>query len=427
MTLLTRVLVVLPFYGGSLPVGRYCVDALREIGCLAECFEAPAFHSAFQAMKGLKARQERLEYLESAYLKMVGEAILAQAERFKPDLLLSLAQAPLGIPVLKRLKSEGIPTAMWFVEDYRLFTYWRVFAPYYDIFAVIQKSPFLEELAELGVKNAFYLPLAAQPGLHKPLSLSAAEKKRFGAAISFMGAGYPNRRQAFKRLCAYDFKIWGTEWEDEPELSARVQLGGRRISTEETTRIFNASTINLNLHSGVKRNEAVTHGDFVNPRTFEIAACGAFQLVDRRALLPELFASDELAVFDSLEGMIEGIDYYLARPEERAALAAKGRERVLREHSYARRMRSLLDFAAARLSDWPRPRDSAASLEKELGELPPALRDSLGQLLQELQLPAATDFASLIAALRGRSGRLSPLESALLFLDEWKKQYPQAG
>lgn len=421
-SIMTRVLVVLPFYGGSLPVGRYCVDALQEVGCMVEAFEAPSFYSSFKALKELRVRQERLDYLESSYLKVVGEALLAQVERFKPDMVLCMAQAPVGIPILKRLKKDGVATAMWFVEDYRLFLYWRAFAPYYDIFAVIQKSPFTEALAEAGVENSLYLPLAAQPAIHRPMELSAADIKRFGADLSFMGAGYPNRRQAFRKLTGYDFKIWGTEWEDEPALAPHLQMAGQRISPEDAVRIFNAAKININLHSGTKREQAVTGGDFVNPRTFEIASCKAFQLVDKRALMPELFAGDELATFESMDELLAKVEYFMCRPEEREAYARRGQERVLRDHTYAARMQTLLNFAKERLPDWP-PSRSATAWPEEFNSLPDEFKAQLAGLLQKLQLPAGTDFETLIATLRQHSGTLSELEAALLFLDEWKKLY----
>jgi hypothetical protein len=277
-----RVLVVLPFYGGSLPVGRYCAAALREIGCLVEVFEAPSFYGAFGAVKDLKVSIERQEYLENSFLQVVTQSVLAVAERFEPDLVLSMAQAPLSRQGLTKLHKEGVATAMWFVEDYRLFTYWRAFAPLYDLFAVIQKEPFLSELAAANVPNAVYLPMAAEPSVHRPLELSSVERARFGAELSFMGAGYPNRRTAFRRLRGKGLKIWGTEWDGDPELFPLVQMQGQRINTEDTVRIFNAATINLNLHSSARADELVSNGDFVNPRTFEIAACGAFQLVDSR-------------------------------------------------------------------------------------------------------------------------------------------------
>ena len=64
-------------------------------------------------------------------------------------------------------------------------------------------------------------------------------------------------------------------------------------------KIYNASKININLHSSLQTTDLVSRGDFVNPRTFELAAAGAFQLVDERSLLGELFGADELATFTS--------------------------------------------------------------------------------------------------------------------------------
>ena len=413
-----RVLVVLPLYGGSLPVGRCCLEGLKEAGCLVDSFEAPSFHSAFNALKELRVGNERLDSLQDAFLQVVSQCILAKVEAFSPDLVLCLAQAPMSRVALKRLRQNGVPTAMWFVEDFRLFTYWRAFAPYYDIFAVIQKEPFLSELAAIGVSNSLYLPLAALPSLHRPMELSPAEQKEFGAEVSFMGAGYPNRREAFVRLAGPGFKIWGTEWEDEPRLAPFVQRGGGRIGSEDCVRIYNATAVNLNLHSSVRADALVSGGDFVNPRTFELAACGAFQLVDRRALMPELFGEDELALFDSLEELKEKIAYYRERPEERKAMAAKARARVLAEHTYAVRMRRLLDFARERLPGFGRRKPVAWP-----DDMPEGMKESASRLMDELGLGADAGFDDVVTAVRARSGRLSDAESALLFLDEWKKLY----
>ena len=118
-----RVLVVFPFYGGSLPIGRYCAAALRDAGCLVDVFEAPDFHPAFTAAQKLRVAPDRQEYLENSFLQVVSQAILAKTESFAPDLVLCMAQAPLNRQALKRLRKDGVATAMWFVEDFRLFTY----------------------------------------------------------------------------------------------------------------------------------------------------------------------------------------------------------------------------------------------------------------------------------------------------------------
>ena len=414
-----RILVILPLYGGSLPIGHYCVAALRDLGHRAEAFMAPDFYAAFTALKDLQVTADRLAYLENSFLQVVSQAILAKVEVFEPDLVLCMAQAPLTHQALKRLRKDNVTTAMWFMEDHRLFTYWKAFAPYYDYFAVIQKDPLLTDLAELGV-TGLYLPLAALPELHRPLDLSAAEARRYGADISFMGAGYPNRREAFRQLAHLDFKIWGTEWDNEYALAKLVQEGGARISPEDAVKIYNASKINLNLHSSVNPKTLVTGGDFVNPRTFELAACRTFQLVDERTLLPELFNSDELATFSSMDELKEKIDYYLSHEDERLAFACRGQARALKDHTYQQRMIALLEFIRAHRSNWPKKRKQDAGV---FAYLPEELKEPTAELLARLGLPAETAFSDVVAAIRSGQGRLSELETSLLFLDEWKKQY----
>lgn len=416
---MTRVLVVLPFYGGSLPIGRYCASALEETGCLVDVFEAPEFFGAFSALEKLHVPLEKREYLENSFLQVVSEAIYAKALAFQADLVLCLAQAPISRQILRRLRKAEITTAMWFVEDYRLFTYWRAFAPFYDVFAVIQREPFLQELDAIGVTNTLYLPLAALPAFHTPLALSPVERTQFGAELSFLGAGYPNRRAAFTQFAGLDFKIWGNEWEGATHLAHLVQQNGRRISSEDAVRIYNATDININLHSSIHVKDLVSRGDFVNPRTFEVAACGAFQLVDERELMGELFAPDELATFTTLDELQTAIAYYRAHPEERKAIAARGRERVLRDHTYAQRMHQLLGFIKERF-----PQFGANNTQTAWPEgIPPALQEELGALLATLKLPPSASFDEVITALRSKSGQLTSTETALLFLDEWKKLY----
>ncbi|MEF2229552.1 MAG: glycosyltransferase [Pseudodesulfovibrio sp.] len=415
-----RILVVLPLYGGSLPIGRYAASALVDMGHVVETFEAPEFNPAYESLKRLKVTTDRLSYLQNSFLNVVSQSILAKVETFEPDLVLALAQAPLNHQALKRLRRDGVVTAMWFVEDFRLFTYWKAFAPFYDVFAVIQKEPFIGELAAIDQPNALYLPMAALPDFHAPQVLSPMERRKFGSDVSFMGAGYPNRRIAFRELVGRDFKIWGTEWEGDHALTPLVQRNGARVSSEDCVKIFNATTINLNLHSSVQADELVTGGDFINPRTFELASCGAFQLVDRRSLMDDAFAEDELATFASMDELIEKIDYFLAHPEERETFSQKARKRVLRDHTYQARMQVLLDFTAERVPDWPRLRAASALFSSDF---PPELEAEIRTRLGQLGLPEDVSFNDLVWAVRQQQGVLSDLDTSILFLDEWRKLY----
>ena len=411
-----RILVVLPLYGGSLPIGRYCASALTDLGHTVDVFEAPVFHDAHTALRGLRVAESRTEQLENAFINLLGQAIYARIERFEPDLVLALAQAPMSRQLLLRLRKEGIPSAMWFVEDYRIFSYWRVFAPLYDFFFVIQKEPFLSLLEGAGVPNAMYLPVAALPDFHRKLELTPGQQHEYGADLSFLGAGYPNRRAAFRTLLRRNFKIWGSDWEGDALLASRVQRGGVRISAEESVLVYNATKINITLHSSL-------NADTLNPRTFELAAMEAFQLVDRRSLMPDLFRLDgeqaELAVFSSPEEMETAIDFYLAHPEARQDVTRRGRERILAEHTYQHRMNAMLGFIQSRLPNWPRARAQHSWPEG----LSDGTREELARLLTELGLPSDASFDDMIVRLRNRSGELKSLEVGLLFLDEWHKQY----
>lgn len=410
-----RILVVLPMYGGSLPIGRYCATALSQLGHSVRVFDAPLLYAGYQGLSGLDISPERIRPLENGFLRLVSQALWAQAEEQQPQIVLALAQAPLDRHILLKMREAGMKTVMWFVEDFRVFTYWQFFAPLYDAFAVIQKEPFLEELARIGQKHAFYLPLAALPEFHRHVELTDRERHEYGSDISFLGAGYPNRRLLFRPLAGKNFRIWGSDWDGEKFLAGNIQRGGARIGEDEAVRIYNAAKINLNPHSSIHAEKLVSGGDFVNPRTYELAAMGAFQLVDARSLLPEQFAADEVATFATPEEFYAKIAYFLAHPEERQEYAQKARKRVLAEHTYELRMRALLDYMAKAFGPWPQVCACQGT--------PPELDMAIREITARLGLPPQAAFADVVARLRAHSGELDNLETAILFLDEWRKQY----
>lgn len=423
-----KILLVLPLYGGSLPIGHYCADALKELGHQVLVFEAPQFLQAHTALRSLSIGQDKLDSLEQSFVQLISQAIFAQADEYKPDLVLAMAQAPVNRLLLKKLKQENILTAMWFVEDYQVFPYWQIYAPLYDYFFVIQKEPFLQKLKDINCKNAFYLPLAADIHFHKKQELTKEEEKFYKADLAFMGAGYPNRRMAFRALLKYDFKIWGSDWQGDELLSHYVQKNGQRISPEESLKIYSATKINLNLHSSIYSNKLVSHGDFVNPRTFELAGMGVFQLVDKRSLMDGHFICStlanprddaELATFDSMEDLQENILFYLNHPELREKIAQNAQKRVFKEHSYTHRMTEMLSAIKANSPDFPR---KEAKYEWD-SNINPQYQQEIAKLLEELNLPLGCDFETVIQSLRQKSSALTPTETALLFLAEWKKFY----
>lgn len=81
----------------------------------------------------------------------------------------------------------------------------------------------------------------------------------------------------------------------------------------------------------------------VNQRVFDVPASGAFLLTDHRAQLERMFEPGrEIALFHSPDEVPELLARYLADAPERLRMAQAGRARVLAEHTYAHRLRTLL-------------------------------------------------------------------------------------
>ena len=416
-----RILVVSPLAGGSHPMAAHCARALGQLGHAVRLLDLAPFAGGMESLACFTPRRAARSAVEQAYMRFLGTGVLAAIEAEKPDLVLALAQAPLDAAVLAEIGRRGVLRAFWFVEDHRVLTYWQNVIGEYDYFFAIQQGAFLEDAARRSAARVAYLPCAADPAVHRPLELSDATRQELGAPVGFVGAGYRNRRIAFRPLLDLGLKIWGTEWGGAGQVEAAVQRDGARISTEDTVRIFNATRVNLNLHSSTYVDGVEPRGDFVNPRTFELAAAGAFQLVDRRELLPPLLRPHaEVATFTDAAELHERVRHYLAHPDERAFLAAEGRARVLAEHTYRHRMQSLLETVAARdherLAARPREETIADAAARE-GDTP------LGGVLRRLAPAAPFTLDGVVQGLLDRSGDLSDPEAILLFLHQFDELY----
>ena len=111
---------------------------------------------------------------------------------------------------------------------------------------------------------------------------------------------------------------------------------GQEVTGEQKCRAMRACKIALNT------NHYAGIGD-VNKRTFELAGIGAFQLTDeRQALHDYLTPGVEVATFRGPAELRDQVAYYLTRPAERAAIAEQGQKRAHRDHTFERRLRTLL-------------------------------------------------------------------------------------
>lgn len=418
--LVLRVLVVSPTYGGSWPLAGLVARALGRLGHDARLLDLAPFHRGLREIERFGARRARRAELEARYCDMLATGIAAAAESIEPDLVIAMAQAPLGPDALDAIARCGALRALWFVEDFRRMTYWREMAQHYDYIFTIQEGECWEQMRAVSDAHLAYLPCAFDPEVHRPISLSPQESATYSSDVSFVGAGYRNRRKVFRRFLDLDFRIWGSDWEGAVELARVIQREGARISTEESVRIFNATQVNLNLHSSTYHDDVDPRGDFVNPRTFELAGCGAFQIVDQRSCLPALFeAGSELVAVSSGREMSEATRYYLAHPEERRQVAERGRARALSTHTALHRVQSLLGTVFARDGERLLARRRTTTIGEVAASAEGPLRDFLSKM--DGRLPFNID--AVVRSVPERVGALDEAEAIFLFLHQFDELY----
>ena len=116
---------------------------------------------------------------------------------------------------------------------------------------------------------------------------------------------------------------------------------GEGLVGDRYAKAIYGAKINLALLSG--KVQGSSRGDETTTRTYEIPACGGFMLHENSPELLELYKEgEEVACFSSPQELAEKIDYYMAHPEERNAIAAAGHRMCVPAYSYDNRMAEIL-------------------------------------------------------------------------------------
>jgi spore maturation protein CgeB len=129
------------------------------------------------------------------------------------------------------------------------------------------------------------------------------------------------------------------------------------ISQEKMIDVFNQTKINLNLSNSVTNDiryvlsgpraflnfmRSTKHGEQLKGRHIEINACGGFQLSFYADGIETVFEPNkEIAVYQSVDDLIEKIQFYLGHDELRARIAKAGYEKAQAKFEYTKRLEFL--------------------------------------------------------------------------------------
>jgi len=284
------------------------------------------------------------------------EALLHHAWQQSPDLFIAFKGPYVDAATLRGMRKMGIRLYNYY-PDTSAFTHGRDLPkalPEYD--CTFYTKPFWDGdvRRRITLRESVFLPHGYDEDVHREWPLSATDREEFGVDVVVIGSHTRYKEGILGELLRLrpklNLKIWGNRWEscrNEAVLNC-WQLSA--LTGQAYARALQAAKINLAITSGIVKG--ASQGDFVTTRTYQIPACGGFMLHERNPELLELFTEGkEVACFESAAELAEKIDYYLAHPEERAAIARAGHARCVPAHSYTNRMQALLDWHHAHSGD----------------------------------------------------------------------------
>ncbi len=253
------------------------------------------------------------------------------------------------IPLSLKLKKAGIPLATWNLDspwNIKSRNTWRLnlilFLGMIDIYAThsLQNTGWIKGTKVLYLPNAAWV---SRYNLHGSFLSELVSKKDYDYDVSFVGNlnkdSYPEHSARVKFLEKLALLL-------EKEGIKYMFIDSFReksLSISQQIELIQNSKINLSCVAAVDSTGVRSWG--LTERAYGIPACGGFLLMEHRHHASDDFSIDkEIAMYDgSLEDCLEKIKYYLEHETERKTILANAHARVMKDHTYLNRVKTLLN------------------------------------------------------------------------------------
>jgi spore maturation protein CgeB len=359
-----------------------------------------------ECVKTLKALGHRV--LRVPISDQVVETILRHVVQDRPDFLLSVNH--LGFDeagkLTELLEALRLPFAVWYVDSptFIIENFKRNVSPYCVLF--IWDQSYLESMKACGFQRAYFLPLATDPSVFRPIARNRVPPSYRGE-ISFVGnsmvetvkdwaARFPNSpttdticrlavplQMANHRLpvdqildtiaknhgLRAEFKdpvhhrnfqaalVWEATLAYRKSVMQSLEEFGVRIFgdagwhqlLEGKAEVFPPVNYYRELplvYNGCAVNINATSfqmNSAVNQRVFDTGACGAFLVTDRQPDMDRLFDREQESVcYEDVAQARDQVAYYLRHKKDRQRIADRARRRVLGEHTYEHRLKRII-------------------------------------------------------------------------------------
>ncbi len=260
-----------------------------------------------------------------------GTTLAAMREKlpqgWEPDLFLWVETGLGGLP--PDLHEHTIPKACYLIDTHIHLEKHTEIARKFDFVFLAQKG-YVDALKRAGIERVTWLPLACDPEIHGPKEGGKSHDVGFVGSVT---AVHKRRKALLDSIGEhFDLCVERKFMDEMAEVYARSRM------------VFN-NALNEDL----------------NMRVFEALCSGSLLLTDAACGLKDLFEEGKHYAEYIDDTLIETIQYYLDRPNERERIATEGRKEVLTRHTYAHRARQMLETLDAHFRSHPQ----AVPIEEE--------------------------------------------------------------
>lgn len=277
---------------------------------------------------------------------LAAEPVFGAAHWHEVDVVYFISPMYFPMSIVDLLRKDGFKVWAYFTEcPYEDEMWARCQATHFDACFVNDRNSLTRWRAFN--EHTAYIPHAYDPTRHHPGRGPAPGHEH----VVFVGSCFPLRR-AFLEAANWDgvdLRLYGN-YEGTPDDSPlQPYIRNRLIDNEFTARIYRGASIGLSFHRIERwwgQPDLIDPGEAysVGPRTYELAACGCFQVSDYRPALREIF-DETVPIFQTPEEMEREVRFYLRDPMRRAELATRQHE-LVKPHTVEARMRQLLEIAS---------------------------------------------------------------------------------
>lgn len=270
-------------------------------------------------------------------------------EQNKPVLALTLI-GDLPNNLINFLQKNEIKSVVWLTEDPFYIDQSLQIMKSFDFRFTIDSGAY-DYYQKQGISQIYHLPLGTNTSIF-------SEKKVdpfYESDVLLVGYPYPTRVQLVKFLleCGnFSITVIGKEWHNFIPKRFRkhknIRIINQWIEPIEVSKFYNGAKIVLNSHRNPRftfyHNKQLIQNRTMNNRTFDIAACGRFQLINPLSELRNYFTEEEMITYENEQDCLEKIHYYLENENIRQLIAKKAQLKVVQCHTFRHRLEEIMSI-----------------------------------------------------------------------------------